>query len=260
MKARAMQVMSVFDINIPSSVTAAAALDQATPPEVRLQSLRLLARQHPDAPERRPVLTELLGDKSQPDLRIESVRQLLALDPAAGIAAAAGLITGGRLAEQQAAIAQLADGPGWRWAAGLVTLFALLLALTGLGPQAGAQILVSNTGAGPITFNAAPALAATGGLALSGFTRAEWTARQLPWPEYVHVDDRARVAAAVERFGRLDFAHNNAGIVQRSAGNEPGARHDDQLLPEVGCQRRREDRSGEGAAGAHAAASDFAAG
>ena len=103
-----MQVMSVFDINIPPSVTAAAALDQATPPEVRLQSLRLLARQHPDAPERRPVLTELLGDKSQPALRIESVKQLITIDPAAGIAAAGDLITGGRVAEQQAAVAQLA--------------------------------------------------------------------------------------------------------------------------------------------------------
>ncbi len=108
MKARAMEVMAVFDINIPAPITAAAALDQATPPEVRLQSLRLLARQHPDAPEQHPVLTELLGDKSQPALRIESVKQLIAIDPAAGITAAGDLITGGRLAEQQAAVAQLA--------------------------------------------------------------------------------------------------------------------------------------------------------
>lgn len=109
LKALALPIMAVFSLDIPAAITAAAVLDKATPPGVRLQSLRLLANQHPEAPERRPALTKLLADKSQPDLRIESVKQLLTLDPAAGVTAAAALITGGRLEEQQAAIAELAD-------------------------------------------------------------------------------------------------------------------------------------------------------
>ena len=112
-KALSLQVMAVFNLEVPAAITAAAALDQTTPPDVRLQSLRLLARQHPGAMERRPVLLRLLGDVSQSALRIEALIQLLAVDAPAGIAAAARLIQEGSLAEQQAAIAQL---PGMRGA------------------------------------------------------------------------------------------------------------------------------------------------
>ena len=111
-KALALQVMAVFNLDVPSPITAAAAVDPATPSMIRLQSLRLLANQHPTAPERGPVLTKLLADKSQPALRIESLKQLLTLAPAAGLAAAASLISGGRLEEQQAAVAQLAAVQG----------------------------------------------------------------------------------------------------------------------------------------------------
>ncbi len=108
LKARALQVMAAFNLDVPAAVTATAAQDPATPPDVRLQSLRLLASQHPGAPERLPLLTKLLSDKSQPELRIESLAQLIAINPAAGLTAAASLIKEGRLKEQQAATAQLA--------------------------------------------------------------------------------------------------------------------------------------------------------
>jgi putative heme-binding domain-containing protein len=111
--------MAVFNLEVPAAITAAAALDQTTPPEVRLQSLRLLARQHPGAMEHRPVLLRLLGDVSQSALRIEALIQLLAVDAPAGIAAAARLIQEGSLAEQQAAIAQL-PGMGGAEADGLL--------------------------------------------------------------------------------------------------------------------------------------------
>ena len=108
LKSRALQIMAVFNLDVPAAITAAAAQDPVTPAAVRLQSLRLLARQHPAAPERLTVLTTLLEDKSQPDLRIEALTQLLTLDPAAGLTAATRLIRSGELAEQQAAVAQLA--------------------------------------------------------------------------------------------------------------------------------------------------------
>ena len=108
MKGLALQIMAVFNLDVPAAITAAAAQDAASPPEVRRQSLKLLASQHPQATERRAVLSTLLRDKSQPALRIEALQQLITIDPAAGIAAAGDLITGGRLAEQQAAVAQLA--------------------------------------------------------------------------------------------------------------------------------------------------------
>ncbi len=108
LKARALEIMAVFNLDVPAAIAAAASEDKATPPDVRLQSLRLLARQHPAAPERRRAITRLLGDPSQPALRIEALTQLLAVDAPAGIAAAARLIQDGSLGEQQAAIAQLA--------------------------------------------------------------------------------------------------------------------------------------------------------
>ena len=108
LKARALEIMAVFNLDVPAAITAAAAQDAATPATVRLQSLRLLASQHPGAPERLPVLTKLLEEKSHPALRIESLTQLLILDPAAGLTAATGLIRDGNVEEQQAAVAQLA--------------------------------------------------------------------------------------------------------------------------------------------------------
>lgn len=109
LKARALEVMAVFNLDVPAAITAAAAEDGATPAGVRLQSLRLLASQHPDSSLRRPLLARLLQDRTQPALRIEALTQLLVLDPGAGIAEAAGLIQSGRLVEQQAAVAQLAS-------------------------------------------------------------------------------------------------------------------------------------------------------
>jgi quinoprotein glucose dehydrogenase len=108
LRARALEVMAVFNLDVPAAITAAAAEYGATPAGVRLQSLRLLASQHPDSPLRAPLLARLLQDKTQPALRIEALTQLLVLDPEAGIAEAASLIRGGRLVEQQAAVAQLA--------------------------------------------------------------------------------------------------------------------------------------------------------
>ncbi|MDB6071187.1 MAG: hypothetical protein JWL81_2358 [Verrucomicrobiales bacterium] len=108
MKSQALSLMAVFNLDVPAPVAAAAAQDPKTPAAVRLQALRLLAAQHPAAPERPALLTSLLTLKNSPALRIESLTQLLALDPVKGISAATGLIRGGSLTEQQAATAALA--------------------------------------------------------------------------------------------------------------------------------------------------------
>lgn len=108
LKTIALQVMAVFEMDVPAAITSEAAMSADTPANVRLQSLKLLAKQHPGASERLPTLTVLLRDATQPLLRIEALGQLMLLDPGTGLAAASQLIAGGRREEQQAAIAQLA--------------------------------------------------------------------------------------------------------------------------------------------------------
>jgi quinoprotein glucose dehydrogenase len=156
LRARALQIMAAFKLDVPAAITGAAALDPTTPPDVRLQSLRLLAAQHPDTPERQGLLIKLLADPSQPGLRIESAAQLITIDPIAGIAATAALITGGQLSEQQAAIAILAASKH----ADADTRLAALLTATGDATAAAPDLRLDIIEAATARAASAPALAA----------------------------------------------------------------------------------------------------